>query len=151
MGSKPATARSQMAAANSQAAAVYNFAVAQEGKPFQLGATGMRRFDCSGLVYRTYFETGLLKKISGRELRARGYYNWFKSHGLVTSNPREGDLVVWAYRNKPVSHIGIFVGYNHRGQAMAISALINPYGVTKPRVNGIRIPFKAYLRVNLDS
>lgn len=149
--SKPATTSSQAVAPPSQAAAVYDFASAQEGKPFQLGATGMSRYDCSGLVYRTYFETGLLEKISGRHLRARGYYNWFKSNGLVTSSPRAGDLVVWAHRNKPVSHIGIFVGYDERGQAMAISALINPYGVTMHRVNGIRIPFKAYLRVNLDS
>ncbi len=150
MDSRPAATRSQAVAAHSQAAAVYDFVAAQEGKPFQLGATGMSRFDCSGLVYRTYFETGLVKKISGRHLRARGYYNWFKNNGLVTSSPRAGDLVVWAYRNKPVSHIGIFVGYNKRGQAMAISALINPYGVTMHRVNGIHVPFKAYLKVNLD-
>jgi hypothetical protein len=48
-----------------------------------------------------------------------------------------------------VSHIGIFDGYNRWGQPMAISALINPYGVTRHRVNGIDVPLKAYLHVSL--
>lgn len=138
------------AAAQSESAAVYSFAQKQLSKPFRLGAEGLSRYDCSGLVYRTYFETGLLQKISGQHRRARGYYEWFKSRGLITSNPRPGDLVVWAYKGKPVSHIGIFTGWNSKGQPMAISALVNPYGVTRHRVNGISIPLKAYLRVNLD-
>ncbi len=138
-----------VAAAQTESGAVYSFASHQLYKPFRLGAEGMRRYDCSGLVYRTYFETGLLKKISGQHRRARGYYNWFKERGLVTSNPRRGDLVVWAHRGKPVSHIGIYIGRNAKGQPMAISALTT--GVRKHRVNHISIPFKAYLRVNLDS
>jgi cell wall-associated NlpC family hydrolase len=139
------------AAAQTESGAVENFAVAQISKPFQMGATGLSRYDCSGLVYRTYFETGLLKLISGRQRTARGYYNWFKDHGLITTDPRPGDLVVWAYKGRPVSHIGIFVGWNKKGQPMAISALINPYGVSRHRVDGISIPLKAYLRVNLTS
>ena len=51
----------------------------------------------------------------------------------ITDNPRPGDLVVWAYMDKPVSHIGIFQGWNHKGQPMAISALTDPYGVSKHR------------------
>ncbi len=140
----------QPAAAATESGDVRNFASAQISKPFRLGATGMRRFDCSGFVYRTYFETGLLKKISGQHRRARGYYNWFKQRDLLTRSPRPGDLVVWAYRGRPVSHMGIFIGYNRKGQAMAISALTNPYGVTRHRVNGISVPFKAYLKVRLD-
>ncbi len=58
--------------------------------------------------------------------------------------------MVWAYRYHPVTHIGIFTGYSQWGKAMAISALINPYGVTEHKVSGIGIPVKAYLRVNLD-
>ncbi len=138
------------AAATTEAEAVNSFAAEQLSKPFQLGANGMSKFDCSGLVYRTYFETGLLGRIGGQQRRANGYYNWFKDHGLLTTNPRPGDLVVWAYSGQKVSHMGIFTGYNSKGQAMAISALVNPYGVTLHRVSGISVPLKAYLRVDLD-
>jgi cell wall-associated NlpC family hydrolase len=143
-----ATAQIQPAAAGTESGAVYSFASAQISKPFQLGATGMRKFDCSGLVYRTYFETGLLKRISGEHRRARGYYRWFAERGLLTSNPRPGDLVAWAYKGRPVTHIGIFIGYNAKGQPMAISALTT--GVAKHRVHGVNIPLKAYLKVRLD-
>lgn len=110
----------------------------------------MAKFDCSGFVYRTYFETGLLDRIGGKQRRANGYYNWFKDRGLITSNPRPGDLVTWAYKGQRVSHMGIFTGWNNKGQPMAISALVNPYGVTSHRVQSISIPLKAYLSVNLN-
>jgi len=138
------------AAQSAESHHVSTFAAAQLRKPFQLGQNGMQKFDCSGLVFRTYLETGLINKIGGKQRRARGYYEWFKAHGLITDQPRPGDLVVWAYKNKPVSHIGIFTGWDKKGQPMAISALVNPYGVTSHKVNGISIPLKAYLRVNLD-
>lgn len=138
------------AAAESESGAVFNFASAQLSKPFKLGATGMDKFDCSGFIYRTYLESGLLDRIGGKQRRARGYYEWFRANGLVTENPSPGDLVVWAYKGEPVSHVGIFTGWNSKGQPMAISALINPYGVTEHRVHSITIPLKAYLSVNLD-
>jgi cell wall-associated NlpC family hydrolase len=137
----------QASASYSEASAVKQFAANQINKPFRLGANGMRRFDCSGLVYRTYVENGLLRRIGG-ERRAAGYYHWFKNRGLLTSNPRAGDLVVWGRRGHPVEHIGIFTGYNRNGAPMAISALTT--GVARHRVNGISMPVRAYLRVNLD-
>jgi cell wall-associated NlpC family hydrolase len=136
------------AAASTETAAVYNFASRQLSKPYRLGATGMRRFDCSGLVWRTFYETGNLKQISGRQRTSRGYFRWFKEHNRLTSNPRPGDLVVWAWKGKPVSHIGIYIGKNRWGQKMAISALTT--GVARHRVGGIRMPVKAFLRVGLD-
>lgn len=138
------------AAAESESEGVFNFASSQLAKPFKLGSTGLERYDCSGFIYRTYLETELLDRISGQQRRANGYYNWFKDHGLLTDNPRPGDLVVWAYNGHKVSHIGIFTGWNNKGQPMAISALINPYGVTQHRVHSISIPLKAYLSVNLN-
>jgi len=132
-----------------QSSEVINFAIQQLDKPYKLGATGMDRYDCSGLVYRTFQETGLLDKIGGDRKLARGYYHWFKRHGRVTTEPQVGDLVVWARHHHRVSHIGIFDGYNRWGDPMAISALVNPYGVSRTRVFGIDIPLKAYLHVNL--
>jgi len=138
----------QPIAAATESGAVYNFASRQLNKPFRMGAEGLRRYDCSGLVWRTYLETGLLRKISGAHRTSRGYYNWFKEHNRLTSTPRPGDLVVWAWKGRPVSHIGIYIGKNRWGQRMAISALTT--GVARHRVGGIRMPVKAYLRVGLD-
>lgn len=136
-----------VAAAESEADGVVSFAHRQLGKPYRLGFNGLRRYDCSGLVYRTYKENGLLKRIGGNRT-SYGYYNYFKSHGRITHNPRKGDLVVWAKRGKRVSHIGIFRGYNDNGKPIAVSALTS--GVAVHKVNGINIPFKAYLRVKID-
>ena len=137
------------AAAPSEAGAVIHFAANQLNKPFRLGANGLRRYDCSGLVYRTFLEKGLASRIGGQRTAA-GYYNYFKNHGRLTSHPQKGDLVVWAHRGQRVSHIGIFIGYNRYGQAMAISALVNPYGVSRHRVKGISVPLRAYLHVNIQ-
>ena len=137
------------ATAPTEVGAVLNFATNQLNKPYRFGATGPRRYDCSGLVYRTFYAKGIADLIGGRRTAA-GYYNWFKKHGQITTHPQTGDLVVWAHRGKPVSHIGIFDGYNRWGQPMAISALINPYGVSRHRVYGINVPLKAYLHVNLQ-
>ena len=139
----------QPVAAATETAAVYNFASRQLNKPFRMGAEGLRRYDCSGLVWRTFRETGLLRKISGSQRTARGYYRWFKQHGRITSNPRPGDLVVWAWKGMPVSHIGIYIGKNRWGEKMAISALTT--GVARHRVGGIRMPVKAFLRVGLNN
>lgn len=133
------------AAATSQASAVMSFARNQVGKPYKWGATGLRRYDCSGLVYRTFRETGLLHKIGGSRRTAHGYFKWFRSRGLVTSRPKQGDLVAWG--RSRTTHIGIFAGYNRRGKPLAVSAL--RYGVSKHKVHGITVPLKAYLRVKL--
>lgn len=145
------SAPSAAAAANpSQAAAVLKFAENQIGKRFQMGAEGPTRYDCSGLVYRSFQQSGVLEKIGGSRKTARAYYKWFSSRGLASkANPRPGDLVVWAYPGKPVSHMGIFVGYNRYRQPMAVSALVNPYGVSLHKVSSINVPLKAYLHVNL--
>jgi len=135
-------------AAATESGEVLSFAAHQINKPFRLGANGLHRYDCSGLVYRAFLEAHLAKRIGG-ERTARGYYNWFKRHGKITKNPRRGDLVVWAKPGRRVSHIGIFYGYNRRGRPLAISALVNPWGVTKHKVNSIHLPLKAYLHVDL--
>ena len=96
-------------------------------------------YDCSGLVYRTFYETGLLNKIGGARRTARGYYLWFKERGLASrTNPRKGDLVVWGSG----SHIGIYIG-----DGKAISTLSN--GVRIHGVFAVTAPFTAYLHINI--
>jgi cell wall-associated NlpC family hydrolase len=135
------------AASLTEAESVIRWGKTQLGKPFRLGTSGLRRYDCSGLVWRTFYEKGLAKRIGGNRT-SRSYYNWFRERGLVTSNPRKGDLVVWGRRGKPVSHIGIYLGVNRYGQRMALSALTS--GVTVHKVGGINLPVRAYLRVRIS-
>jgi cell wall-associated NlpC family hydrolase len=125
---------------------VMRFAKNQIGKPYKWGATGLRRYDCSGLIYRTYKEAGVLRKIGGSRKTSRGYFRWFRDRGLITKKPRRGDLVVWG--KSRVTHIGIFAGYNRKGRPMAISALHK--GMSRHRVHAINVPFRAYLRVRLQ-
>ena len=54
-----------------------------------MGAEGLRRYDCSGLVWRTFYETGNARKIGG-DRTSRGYFRWFKQRDRVTKNPRRG-------------------------------------------------------------
>ena len=127
-------------AATSEAGRVLNFAGNQLGKNYRWGATGLRTYDCSGLVYRSFAETGLLARIGSSRKTARGYYDWFRRRGLANrSNPRRGDLVVWGNAR----HIGIYIGNGY-----AISALTS--GVTRHAVNRINISFTAYLHVRLS-
>ena len=132
-------------ASHSQAHRVVSFAKAHLGKPYRLGATGLKRFDCSGLVYRVFAQAGVLSKIGGSRKLARGYYRWLRDRGRVVSSPRVGDLVV--YGRKRVTHIGIYIGRDKAGRPLAISALTN--GVRKHRAKALTVPFKAYLRVNI--
>jgi hypothetical protein len=126
---------------------VVDFARAQLGKPYEYGAIGLARYDCSGLVYRAFREAGLLELIGGGRKSARNYFQWFRDRGLVTDQPRPGDLVAWG---SPVGHVGIYTGTGDGGRHRAISALVNPWGVSDHRVDGINLPFRAFLRVNYD-
>lgn len=127
-------------AAASQAGKIVYTAKNQLGKPFRLGAEGMRRYDCSGLVWRVFERNGLVTKIGGGRKLARGYYDWFRRRGLASrSNPRVGDLVVWGRAR----HIGIYVG-----DGKAISALTG--GVSRHGINRINLNFTAYLHVNIN-
>ncbi len=126
-------------AAITQAGSVVSWAKNQLGKPWSLGAIGLRKYDCSGLIYRTFYETGLIKKIGGTRRTARGYYDWFRSRGLASrSNPRKGDLVVWGSGK----HIGIYIG-----DGKAISTLTS--GVKVHGVFALTSSFTAYLHVSL--
>lgn len=134
-------------AAQSEAAAVLNFAHAQLGKRYEYGAIGLATYDCSGLVFRAFRDAGLRDRIGGSRMSARGYFQWFRDRGLITNNPLPGDLVAWG---SPVGHVGIYIGTGSAGNHRAISALVNPWGVSDHRVDGINLPFRAFLRVNLE-
>ena len=130
----------------SEAQRVVRFAASHLGARFRMGAEGPNYFDCSGLIYRVYKEAGLLNRIGGARLTAAGYYRWFKQRGQISrSNGRVGDLAVWM-KNGRISHAGIYIG-----DGQLISALINPWGVSRTRMSSIvGQRFVAFLKVRLD-
>jgi cell wall-associated NlpC family hydrolase len=112
------------------------------GTPYKLGAEGPDKFDCSGLVYRIFADAGELPRVGGMRLLARGYMRWFVSRGLFTKDidkAKRGDLVVWGMGE----HIGIYVGDNK-----AISAVLNPWGVTLHGVNWVPLRADYFLQVD---
>lgn len=125
---------------------IVSYAKSHIGARFRMGATGMRYFDCSGLVYRVYQQAGVLSKIGGSRKRAASYYKWFRERGLVSrSNPRTGDLV-WYTEGGRIVHMGLYIGNNQ-----VVSALVNPYGVRRTSVGGIRVKFLAFGHARLDT
>ena len=112
------------------------------GRGYQLGAEGPKQFDCSGLIYRAFLDAGELPRIGGMRLRAVGYLRWFVARGLFTRDVDKadrGDLVVWDRGE----HIGIYLG-----DGKAISALVDPYGVTVHSLRGIHMPVDYFLQVD---
>ena len=138
------TAPVAAAATGSQADRVLDVALHQLGDPWKHFAKGPNRFDCVGFVFFAYNQNGLKERIGGYR-GVKSYFSWFKSRGLVTgdmSKAQRGDLIVWGN----FKHVGIYLG-----NGMAVSALVNPYGVSKHKVKGyIGMGVKGYLRVNID-
>jgi cell wall-associated NlpC family hydrolase len=132
--------------ARSQAARIVRFAKSHLGARFRMGSEGMRTFDCSGLVYRVYAQAGLLRKIGGKRMLAAQYYRWFKQRGLVSrSNPQVGDVIWWTHKGR-ISHMGMYIGHG-----LALSALINPWGVKVHHIGTIHARFLAFGHVKLGS
>lgn len=74
-----------------------------KGDPYQWGATGPHRFDCSGLVMYSFGKVG--KKLPRT---AQVQYN--NGRKVSPSNRRPGDLVAIGYSANSIYHIGIYAG-----------------------------------------
>jgi cell wall-associated NlpC family hydrolase len=126
-----------------EAERIIAIAKAQVGSRYAYAAAGPNRFDCSGFVTYVYRQAGLIDRVGGTRRTVAGFYEYFNRRDLADrSNPRPGDLIVWG-RNK---HMGIYIG-----GGMAVSALVNPYGVKVHPVTGyLGMKLKAYLHVKLE-
>jgi cell wall-associated NlpC family hydrolase len=114
------------------------------GSRYAFASTGPNTFDCSGFVFYTYKQAGLLDRIGNKRRTVAGYHKWFRNNGTVSkgvASARPGDVLVWG-RDK---HTGIYLGDN-----LAISALVNPYGVKVHRVDRISLKLTAVLQVRLE-
>jgi cell wall-associated NlpC family hydrolase len=75
----------------------------QLGKPYQWGASGPDRFDCSGLVQHVYGQLGVaLPRVSEEQARV--------GREVRRSELQAGDLVFFATNGRGIDHVGIYVG-----------------------------------------
>ncbi len=80
-----------------------DLARAQMGKPYQWGAAGPDKFDCSGLVQYVYSNLGVpLPRVSGQQAGAGVHVD--------RKDLRPGDLVFFRLSGGPINHVGIYVG-----------------------------------------
>ncbi len=137
----PAVEAASAPAGTSLATRVILDAESHLGAPYRWGSTGPSSFDCSGLVYRVFQETGLISRIgSGRVRTATQMLAYFRSRGLASSSGGQpGDLVIWGGG----SHVGIYLGGGR-----AISALVD--GVRIHSISALTRPFTAFLHTGLS-
>jgi len=131
-------------APQTEASRIISIAKSRLGDRYSFDATGPASFDCSGFVYYVFKQAGLLDRIGGARRTVAGYHDWFDTHGTVThslSTAQPGDVLIWGVDH----HTGIYVGGGY-----AISALINPWGVTRhPVIGWINLKLTSVLHVNL--
>lgn len=88
------------------AAEVVAAAESVEGRPYQLGAEGPDRFDCSGLVYYAHAQ-------AGREVPRTTEEQFRAARPVAPDDKEPGDLVFFAVDGINVSHVGIYGGGGH--------------------------------------
>lgn len=129
--------------AERQAALIDSVVAAAEsylGLPYLIGREGPDIFDCSGLMFRIFADTGQVERIGSARMRAAGYMRWFGNRGRFVDDialAERGDLVMYGGG----SHIGIYVG-----DGKVISALVS--GVTLHRTEGITVPYSGILKLD---
>lgn len=90
------------------AANAIQWALAQQGKPYQWGAatTHQNSFDCSSLMLQAYRSTGILLPRTSREQYRAGAL-------LPVEQAQPGDLLFWAYDTSnpaTIHHVAMYIG-----------------------------------------
>ncbi len=103
-----------------------DIALQQVGKPYRYGGSNPTGFDCSGLVYYSYQQSGTtIPRTSRQQLSV--------SRRIPVSRLRPGDLVFFSIPVTRVLHVGIYIGGNRfahapsSGKRVGIAYLDNPY------------------------
>ena len=77
----------------------------QLGKPYQWGASGPEKFDCSGLVMYVYDNLGVqLPRVSGQQAYAGVHVDF--------EDLQPGDLVFFKLNGSRIDHVGIYAGHS---------------------------------------
>ncbi|AXI85536.1 C40 family peptidase [Actinospica acidiphila] len=79
-------------------------AASKKGAPYQWGATGPSRFDCSGLTLYSF-------KKAGKKLPRTAAQQYNKTRHISKSSRKVGDLVFF-HSGSYVYHVGIYAGKN---------------------------------------
>ncbi|HEV2779586.1 MAG TPA: C40 family peptidase [Actinophytocola sp.] len=90
------------------AGSAIQFALAQQGKPYQWGAatTHQNSFDCSSLMLQSYRSAGVMLPRTSREQWKAGAY-------LPVEQAQPGDLLFWAYDTSnpaTIHHVAMYLG-----------------------------------------
>ncbi|MEU9005995.1 NlpC/P60 family protein [Streptomyces sp. NPDC048551] len=88
--------------ATGSAAAIVNFARAQVGKAYVMGATGSSAYDCSGLVQAAYRQAGISLDRTSQDQSLAGT-------SVSLSNLQPGDILFWGSKGSAY-HVAIYVG-----------------------------------------
>ena len=105
---------------------VLDIAVSELGTPYRFGGSTPRGFDCSGLVYYTYYKAGIRVP---RSTMAQ----YRHARPVALKNLQPGDLVFFRIAHRSVSHVGIYAGnarFIHapsRGRVVSYDSLNDPY------------------------
>ncbi|MDF3299562.1 C40 family peptidase [Streptomyces tropicalis] len=92
------------ASAATMATKAMQVAASKKGAPYKWGATGPRRFDCSGLTLYSF-------KRVGKRLPRTAAQQYNTTHHIAARNRRAGDLVFF-HSGSSVYHVGIYAGHN---------------------------------------
>ncbi|MFF8943671.1 C40 family peptidase [Streptomyces sp. NPDC014864] len=92
------------AAAATTATKALQVAASKKGAPYKWGASGPRRFDCSGLTLYSF-------KKAGKKLPRTAAQQYNKTHHISAKSRRAGDLVFF-HSGSNVYHVGIYAGHN---------------------------------------
>ncbi|MFF3692678.1 C40 family peptidase [Streptomyces sp. NPDC002221] len=84
------------------AARALHVAASKKGLPYQYGASGPSRFDCSGLTLYSF-------KQAGRRLPRSAQQQYNSSRHVTASSRKAGDLVFF-HSGGSVYHVGIYAG-----------------------------------------
>lgn len=95
----------QSAEAATSAVKALDVAASKKGAPYQWGATGPNRFDCSGLTQYSF-------KSAGKELPRTAAAQYNSTRHITASSRRVGDLVFFhaGASSASVYHVGIYAG-----------------------------------------
>ncbi len=81
-----------------------SLAKAQLNKPYQWGAAGPEKFDCSGLVYYVFGSLGVsLPRVSRDQAQV--------GDKVALRGLQPGDLVFFITKGRRINHVGIYIGH----------------------------------------
>ncbi len=108
LGSGLALAPSADAAVSSTTSTkAYEFAKTQINKPYLLGAEGFKKYDCSGLAWRSYQQAGKswTRKNAHEQRRTQ-------TVDITSKQARKGDLIFFKLKNSDgiYDHVGVYAG-----------------------------------------